>query len=84
MGGLRRFAICLTLTLRDEEGTSMDVARLTELLREAEQHHSQYEPTAPKHEWSAWYAAYIFAREQGSTADEAVAQATRHVEGADS
>ncbi len=30
----------------------MDVESLTELLREAEQHHVEYEPTAPKHHWS--------------------------------
>jgi hypothetical protein len=60
----------------------MDVERLTELLREAEEHHGQYEPTAPKHHWSTWYAAYIVAREDGSSADEAVRAATGHTEGA--
>jgi hypothetical protein len=60
----------------------MDVENLTELLREAEDHHGDYEPTAPKHHWSTWYAAYIVAREQGSTAEEAVSEATRHTEGA--
>jgi hypothetical protein len=60
----------------------MDVENLTELLREAEDHHGEYEPTAPKHHWSTWYAAYIVAREQGSTAEEAVSEATRHTEGA--
>jgi hypothetical protein len=59
----------------------MDVEQLTELLREAEEHHGQYEPTAPKHHWSGWYAAYIIAREQGSTPEEAVAAATLHIEG---
>ena len=34
----------------------MDVTRLTELLREAEEHHGQYEPTAPPHHWAGWYA----------------------------
>jgi hypothetical protein len=58
----------------------MDVARLSELLREAEEHHSKYEPTAPKHHWSDWYAAYIVAREQGRTAAQAVEDATRHIE----
>ena len=62
----------------------MDVEQLTELLREAEEHHGQYEPTAPKHHWSGWYAAYIIAREQGSTPEEAVAAATRHIEGSGS
>ncbi len=58
----------------------MDVARLTELLREAEEHHGRYEPTAPPHHWSDWYAAYVVARERGRTEDLAVADATRHTE----
>jgi hypothetical protein len=58
----------------------MDVETLTQLLREAEEHHGQYEPTAPKHHWSTWYAAYIIAREQGRTTDAAVADATAHTE----
>ena len=58
----------------------MDVARLTALLREAEEHHGRYEPTAPPHHWSDWYAAYIVAREQGRTEDQAVADATGHTE----
>jgi hypothetical protein len=58
----------------------MDVETLTQLLREAEEHHGQYEPTAPKHHWSTWYAAYIVAREQGRTPDQAVADATAHTE----
>jgi catechol 2,3-dioxygenase-like lactoylglutathione lyase family enzyme len=36
-------------------GLSNDVATVTELLREAEQRHGNYEPTAPKHHWSEWY-----------------------------
>ena len=60
----------------------MDVATLTELLREAEEHHGAYEATAPKHHWSGWYAAYITAREQGRTPDEASTDAALHMEGA--
>ena len=52
-------------------GFSADVASLTELLREAEQRHGEYEPTAPKHHWSDWYGAYIVARERGKTPEEA-------------
>jgi hypothetical protein len=59
----------------------MDVATLTERLREAEEHHGPYEATAPPHHWSGWYAAYIIAREQGRSPDQAVADATRHLEG---
>jgi hypothetical protein len=60
----------------------MDVATLTELLREAEKQHGRYEPTAPKHHWSGWYAAYIVAREHGKAPDEAFKDATRNIEGA--
>jgi catechol 2,3-dioxygenase-like lactoylglutathione lyase family enzyme len=62
--------------------SSLDVATLTPLLREAEERHGKYEPTAPKHHWSTWYAAYIVARERGKTAEEAVEEATLQVEGA--
>jgi len=63
-------------------GLSNDVATLTDLLREAETHHGEYEPTAPKHHWSQWYAAYIIARERGRTSDDAARDAARHTEGA--
>jgi len=58
----------------------MDVERLTSLLREAEEHHGEYEPTAPKHHWSTWYAGYIVAREEGKSSEEAVKAATRYTE----
>ena len=61
-------------------GLSMDVATLTELLRETETRHGDYEPTAPKHHWSDWYAAYIVAREQGKTPEEAAKDGARHME----
>jgi len=63
-------------------GLSLDVATLTELLRETETRHGGYEPTAPKHHWSGWYAAYIVARENGKTPDEAAKHAALHIEGA--
>jgi predicted enzyme related to lactoylglutathione lyase len=62
-------------------GLSMDVPTLTELLQETEKRHGEYEPTAPKHHWSAWYAAYIVARENGRTPDEAAKDAMLHIEG---
>src|SRR5712664_2270684 len=61
--------------------SNLDVATLTELLREAEKRHGEYEPTAPKHHWSDWYGAYIVAREQGKTPDEAAKDAALHMEG---
>jgi catechol 2,3-dioxygenase-like lactoylglutathione lyase family enzyme len=61
-------------------GLSSDVVTLTELLRETEEHHGEYEPTAPKHHWSEWYAAYIVARERGRTPGDAAADAALHME----
>jgi hypothetical protein len=59
---------------------TMDISRLTELLREAEEHHGAYEAAAPPHHWSDWYAAYIVAREDGRSADDASSDAGRHME----
>ena len=63
-------------------GLSMDVASLTELLRETEKRHGEYEPSAPKHHWSQWYGAYIVARQKGKNSDDAAEEAALHVEGA--
>ena len=62
--------------------SSLDVSTLTELLRETEQHHGEYEPTAPKHHWSGWHAAYIVARQDGKTPEEAAKLGKLHIEGA--
>ncbi|WP_091343345.1 bleomycin resistance protein [Micromonospora rhizosphaerae] len=58
----------------------MDITTLTGLLREAEEHHGAYEATAPKHNWSDWYAAYIVAREGGRNPYEAARDAALHME----
>jgi hypothetical protein len=58
----------------------MDVETLTRLLREAEEHHGPYEAEAPKHHWSGFYAAYIVARDQGRSPDEADRAARDHME----
>ena len=62
--------------------SNVDVATLTEFLREAEERHGAYDATAPKHHWSGWYAAYIVARERGRTPEEAVKDAAFHMESA--
>ena len=61
-------------------GFSIDLSTLTTLLQEAEKRHGEYEPTAPKHHWSEWYAAYLVARERGLTPDEAARQGAIRVE----
>ena len=60
--------------------SSADVATMTELLREAESRHGEYEPTSPAHQWPDWYAPYIVARERGKTPDEAASLARLQVE----
>ena len=62
--------------------SNLDVTTLTELLRETEKRHGEYEPTAPKHHWSEWYAAYVVAREQGKTPEEAANAGVLRIEGA--
>ena len=61
--------------------SNFGVATLTELLQEAEKYHSEYEPTAPKHNWSDFYAAYIVARQNGKTPEEAAKDGKLHIEG---
>ncbi len=61
-------------------GLSLDVATVTALLQETEKRHGEYEPTAPKHHWSEWYAAYIVARVQGRTPEEAAADGALRIE----
>ena len=57
----------------------MDVASLAELLHETAEHHDPYEKTAPLHDWWDWYAAYMDARQAGSTPDEASAAAGQYM-----
>lgn len=60
--------------------SSFDPATLTALLREAEEGHGKYTASAPKHHWSEWYAAYVVARQRGTTVPEAASSAAEHTE----
>ena len=57
----------------------MDVASLADLLRETSEHHGLFEAVAPPHHWWDWYAAYMDARQSGSTTEEAAALAGRYM-----
>ncbi len=70
----------LTTRLPGRGTSNFDVATMTELLRETEEHHGKYEPTAPKHHWSEWYAAYMVARQNGKTPEEAAIEGKLNVE----
>ena len=57
----------------------MEIAELAQLLHETALHHGAFEAVAPPHDWWDWYAAYMNARESGSTPDEAAAAAGRYM-----
>jgi len=57
----------------------MDVASLADLLRETAEQHGSFEAVAPPHDWWDWYAAYLDARQRGSTPEEASAAARRYL-----
>jgi catechol 2,3-dioxygenase-like lactoylglutathione lyase family enzyme len=60
----------------------LDAGALAALLRDAEHQHGAASPRLPEHHWSTWYAAYMAARQDGRTADDAVAAAAGAVTGA--
>jgi hypothetical protein len=57
-----------------------DVATLAGLLRETAAHHDGYEKTHAEHQWWDWYAAYLSARQNGSSPAEAATAADRYME----
>jgi len=57
----------------------MDIAALADLLHETSERHGVFEAAAPPHGWWDWYAAYMDARQAGSTPDKASAAAGRYM-----
>jgi hypothetical protein len=57
----------------------MDIGSLADLLHETAERHDHYEKAAPAHDWWDWYAAYVDARQSGSTPDEAAAAAESYM-----
>ena len=57
----------------------MEVAALAVLLHETAEHHGIFEAVAAPHDWWDWYAAYMHAREGGSTSEQASAAAGRYM-----
>jgi hypothetical protein len=56
-----------------------DVAALADLLHETSVHHGSFEAVAPPHDWWDWYAAYMNARQHGSTPEAASAIAGQYM-----
>ena len=58
----------------------MDVASLAELLHETSLRHGGFEAVAPPHNWWDWYAAYMYARQNGRAPDDAAKEAGVYME----
>ena len=56
-----------------------DIGALADLLHETADHHGVFEAAAPPHDWWDWYAAYLDARQGGSTPEVASAAAGRYM-----
>jgi catechol 2,3-dioxygenase-like lactoylglutathione lyase family enzyme len=64
---------------REWEDTA-SVASQADLLHETAEHHDPYEKSHAPHNWWDWYGAYMVARQQGKTSDEASEAAGRYME----
>jgi hypothetical protein len=58
----------------------MEIQALADLLHETSEHHGEFEAVTPPHDWWDWYAAYMVARQGGSTEEAAAASAGRYME----
>jgi hypothetical protein len=56
-----------------------DVGALADLLHETSGRHGSFEAVAPPHDWWDWYAAYMDARQGGSSPDDASTAANRYM-----
>ena len=65
---------------REWEDLTATIASRASLLKETSEHHDPYEKSHAPHNWWDWYAAYMDAREQGRTPDEAAAAAGRYMQ----
>jgi hypothetical protein len=57
----------------------MDIETLADLLHETAARHDSFEKSTPPHDWWDWYAAYMIARQGGSSEDEAAAKAADYM-----
>jgi hypothetical protein len=57
----------------------MSVEALAQRLAETALHHGAFEAIAPPHDWWDWYAAYMVARDDGNTPEQASEAAGRYM-----
>jgi hypothetical protein len=61
------------------EDMMSDIDVLAQLLHETAEHHDPYEKASRPHNWWDWYAAYMNARQNGSTSEQASAAAGQYM-----
>jgi hypothetical protein len=57
----------------------MTIEALAQRLLETSLNHGAFEAVAPRHDWWDWYAAYMVARENGNTPEQASAAARQYM-----
>jgi catechol 2,3-dioxygenase-like lactoylglutathione lyase family enzyme len=73
--------ITMRLPGRDwKRAQSTDGATLADLLHETGQRHDRFEKSHAEHNWWDWYGAYMSARQNGGSPDDASAAADRYME----
>jgi hypothetical protein len=60
--------------------STVNIGELADLLHETADHHDPYEKSHAPHNWWDWYAAYMSARQSGSSPEEASTSAGRYME----
>ncbi len=58
---------------------AMEIADLAALLEETSVRHGAFEAITPAHDWWDWYAAYMDARQHGSSPEDSAAAAGRYM-----
>ncbi len=58
----------------------MEISELAQLLQETAEHHDRYEKTHAAHNWWDWYAAYMHARQGGSSPEQAAPAADAYMD----
>ncbi len=56
-----------------------EIDNMASLLHETGDRHHSFEVIAPPHDWWDWYAAYMTARQSGSSPDEAAEAAAAYM-----
>jgi catechol 2,3-dioxygenase-like lactoylglutathione lyase family enzyme len=69
----------ITERLPGRGGLTGGPAGLAALLREASEEHGKFEAIAAPHDWWDWYAAYMDARQAGSSLEDATVAADRYM-----